>query len=56
MRYAKHILLGVLSLSLFLSLAGCQTTSGPARKFSEMASGAWVKVLEADDWVKENLW
>jgi hypothetical protein len=56
MRYAKNILLGVLSLSLFLSLAGCQTASGPAGKFSELTSGAWGKVLEADDWIKENMW
>jgi hypothetical protein len=56
MRYARVFFLGVLSLGLFLSLAGCQATSGVSGKVSEISSVAWENILQADDWMKENLW
>jgi hypothetical protein len=59
----KQIVLGAVSMGLLLGLTGCQTTQGvslsDAYGFEGQGgdiTGIWRKALEADDWVRKNLW
>ena len=47
---SKRFLISVLGLILFVQ--GCSTLKGAQEGFKE----DWKVLVEADDWVKENLW
>jgi hypothetical protein len=59
----KRLILWLVSISFLLGMAGCQTTDpsiasagygfeNPERD----TTGIWGRILQADDWIRENLW
>ncbi|MFH0827189.1 MAG: hypothetical protein V1923_04835 [Candidatus Omnitrophota bacterium] len=59
----KRLILWFVSLSFLLGMTGCQTT-GPSLASSGCGFGKperdtkaiWGKILQTNDWIKENLW